>query len=128
MIPRKKKVCSGCGELTFIWSKGRCKRCTALDTPPAKKKKSYLKPISDKQAERLKEYREVRDEFLKLNPTCLFKGCKGKAEVHHSRGRVGDNLTDVSTFRNLCRKHHMWVEVHPKEAKELGLTETRLKG
>ena len=38
MIPRKKKICTECGDPAFIWSKGRCKECAS---------KSYkrIKPV-----------------------------------------------------------------------------------
>lgn len=92
---------------------------------PDKKKRAYIKPISDKQAERLKEYRKKRDEFLK-GKMCQFPGCySSEVECHHSAGRQGDLLTDERFFVALCRKHHRFVEENPEEAKRLNLSTTR---
>ena len=74
----------------------------------------------------MEDYREKRDEFLKANPKCLVEGCNGDSSNHHARGRIGKNLTDVSTFRNLCFDHHRYFEEHPHEAKELGISLNRL--
>ena len=83
--------------------------------------------MSDKQAERLKEYRIVRDEYLKQNPNCEFPECPNRSQdLHHGAGRVGDLLTNTKYFVALCRLHHQWVEEHSKEAKELGLSFSRL--
>ena len=97
------------------------------------KKKSRLKPISKgrikkcsaKQAERLKEYRKVRDEFLKKNPTCWNCG-SSPTECHHGAGRVGSLLTDVTYFVALCRKCHVKAELSPEWAKENGFSFSRL--
>jgi hypothetical protein len=54
------------------------------------KKPVRLKPISDKQAKRLKEYKVVRDEFLSFNKTCQVNGCKNPAtQIHHKAGLKG---------------------------------------
>lgn len=85
--------------------------------------------VSAKQMKRLAEYRKVRDEFMKLHPTCQAKlsGCTIKAsDLHHSKGRTGDLLTDKRYFKALCRKCHGYVETHPEQAKELGLSDSRL--
>jgi hypothetical protein len=127
----KKKLCSKAGCNNPAWWGGKEPRCKyhpleKKPSKPLKKSGNRLSPISEKEAARLAKYRPIRDKFLRENPTCLFKGCKGKSTVHHAKGRSGDLLWDVSTFRNLCFLHHQWAEEHPAEAKELGLTETRL--
>lgn len=91
------------------------------------KGKTRLKPCSDKQAERLKEYRIVRDEYMRMYPNCEFPECPNRSQdLHHGAGRVGDLLTNTKYFVALCRMHHSWVEEHPREAKELGLSFSRL--
>lgn len=85
-----------------------------------------MRKVSLKQQKRLREYAKLRDEFLE-GKTCQFPGCESEeVECHHARGRVGDNLLDVSTFRALCHEHHMFVENNPDVAKEWGLSESRL--
>lgn len=93
---------------------------------PVKKKVSHISPISVKQAKRLKDYRKVRDEFMK-DKMCEFPNCERVAtDLHHSAGRVGKNLLDVSTFKALCHEHHMYIEIRPELARTLGLTQSRL--
>jgi hypothetical protein len=85
-----------------------------------------MRKVSLKQAKRLREYNKARDEFLK-DKTCQFPGCESEdVTLHHSRGRIGDNLTDVSTFRALYWHHHQYIELNPDVAKEWGLSESRL--
>ena len=96
-------------------------------TPITPKKRSFIKPISDKQASKLAEYRVVRDAYLKANPVCQFKGCTSRDVcVHHAKGRVGDLLSDNRYFRSLCDHHHKLIELKPTLAKELGLSLNRL--
>ncbi len=35
MIPRKKKVCKGCGHEDYVWSHGLCKQCAAKNYKPS---------------------------------------------------------------------------------------------
>lgn len=90
------------------FSKGYCKwhyKLNPLHTSPYKtlslcgkgnvSKKKRIAPVSDKQAKILKEYRKVRDEFMK-DKCCEFEGCgKVATDLHHAKGRIGDNLIDV---------------------------------
>lgn len=86
-----------------------------------------MKSVSDKRIELNKEYSKVRLEYLKEHPICEFPNCTKKAtDIHHSRGRTGGLLTDKRYFKALDREHHRWVEEHPKEAKEIGLSLDRL--
>jgi hypothetical protein len=102
------------------WARGRCKW---HQKPKETVKK---KSVPDKKLARLAEYRNKRDAFLAKNHTCMIDNCTLPSELHHARGRLGNNLTDESTFRNLCRKHHAYYELHPIEAKELGISLNRL--
>ena len=124
MIQRKKKRCKICKEERYLFSKGCCGPCwnKAFGKPVLSSK--VVKKISDKHKLRLEKYKVLRDEFLK-DKTCQFPGCSSKeTECHHASGRSGDNL--FKDFRALCRKHHMFVEANPLEARELGLSNTRL--
>lgn len=121
----------------FVWSKGFCKyhQNSRTDSKYQLKRESVLKPtkskrikpISDKQKERLAIYRVVRDKYLKENPICQFPGCNAtELDLHHLGGRVGSLLTDVSNFCGLCRYHHEWVGSNHLEALEMGLVKDRL--
>jgi D-alanyl-D-alanine dipeptidase len=124
VIQNMAKTCNYNSCATPVWSKGRCKWHQEKALQPQNRQK--IKTISDKELKRLAEYRPLRDKFLKANPTCMIHGCKGKSTLHHAKGRIGDNLTDVSTFRNLCINHHRYAEEHPDWAKENGLSLNRL--
>lgn len=83
--------------------------------------------MSDKRKELQKEYLKLRKEFLRLHPICAEAECKQPAvDIHHSAGKTGDMLIDVDFFIPLCRKHHQYYEVRPIEAKEKGISKSRL--
>jgi hypothetical protein len=77
----------------------------------------------------LDEYGKKRVAFLALHRVCQANlvGCTGQAtDVHHKAGR-GINHNKMSTWIAVCRTCHQWIEENPQEAKELGLSESRLK-
>jgi len=86
----------------------------------SKPKQKPIKPISDKQSERLKEYRKVRDEYMSNHPCCEFQYCQNKSEdLHHMKSREY-HLCDVSVFMAVCRTHHNWIHDNDSLARELG--------
>lgn len=151
MIQPKEKICAGCGKPKYIWKsvKGRkyCKECTYSgkieeDTPNEKifiKEKGFIKlkqikKVSDKMTVKQKEYSLLRKQFLEKpeNSTCAAKlpgiclgSFKQDLTVHHKKGRIGSNLLDTTTWISLCLSCHDWVETHPYEARQLGLSETK---
>lgn len=87
--------------------------------------------MSNKQAARLRRYKKMRDAFLIAIWRCQIQSPKCTTwsnEVHHSKGRIGDNLLDASTWFATCRACHEWIE-HTgdgvKWAKENGFIKTR---
>ena len=83
-----------------------------------------------KRAKQEREYKVVRKEYLEANPECeaKLKDCTGQAtEIHHMAGRIGLLLCDTKNFKALCNGCHRWAELHPIEAKELGLSKSRLQ-
>ena len=93
----------------------------------SKPKQKPIKSISDKQSERLKTYRKVRDEYMFNHPICEFPNCTNRStDLHHGAGRVGELLTDIRYFKALDREHHRIVEENPTLAQELGLSFKRL--
>lgn len=96
--------------------------------PDAKSEKKPIAKVSDKEKDRLKEYRKVRKAYLITHPKCEVKGCQKVAmEVHHKKGRIGDLLIDTSTFMAVCDEHHRLIEDNPQWAKEQGYSSSRLK-
>jgi len=117
MIQAKLKLCAGCNQMKHIWkSQGKdkyCKECWySIEKPKS------IAPVSKKMRETIDQYSKIRTAYL--------QGCTGVAtDVHHKAGR-GENHLKMSTWLPVCRTCHTWIELHPKEAKELGLSETRL--
>lgn len=86
--------------------------------------------VSPKRKTEMDEYSKRRELFLIAHPRCEANlvGCTRVAtDVHHTEGRVGNNYLNMSKWKALCRHCHQWVEENPEEAKELGLSQSRLK-
>jgi len=94
------------------------------------KRTKFPKIVSLKRKIEQKEYGIERLLFLVANPICAanirFICTHESTEVHHSRGRVGDLYLDKKWWKPLCHACHEYCELHPKEAKELGISYNRL--
>jgi hypothetical protein len=106
-----------------VFSKGFCKSHQYKRTD--KKKAKKISPYSEKHLEKLKEYRIVRDQYMKMHPKCecngRIPGCTGLSEdLHHAKGR-GQFLSDLRYFKALSRHCHVWVGENPLEAIGIGL-------
>ena len=135
---QKKKLCSSCGELNIIWKndggKRFCKRCwsahSAKSKPNPTAKQKRLPQRSPKRIKLDKEYSASRKVFLSLKPMCeahLPQVCSQvSSDVHHMKGRIGDLLLDQTYWLSVCRGCHYWIEMRPREAKELGFSINRL--
>jgi len=139
-VKATKKECFGCGNVTVIWKnhKGNryCKYCWNRTNQKNKSngllqkkssKPTSKKPIasrSPKRARQERQYLKIRKDFLYYHPLCqanIPNTCKNMStDVHHKQGRIGELLTDESKFLSVCRPCHDWIEMHPKEAKQLG--------
>jgi hypothetical protein len=137
-MEKKKKLCAGCGEMTYIWAnrEGRklCKQCSytgvaklSISKPTTKKP---IPPRSQKRSKEEKLYSAKRVLYLQDHPMCeahLPGICTDYAtDIHHMSGKIGDLLTDEKYFKALCRSCHQYVETHPEIAKEKGLSINRL--
>lgn len=138
---KKLKTCSFCNKQTeklFYSTPKTCmdfkcrklynqlKSKKGIDT--TKEKKVYkISLISSHRAKELKEYRLLRDEYLKNNPFCARCGSKSNLTLQHLAGREGSRLTDVSNFMTLCWPCHRWATDNSKEAIEQGYAKSRLK-
>lgn len=122
-------MCAGCSQLKHIWKSHKkdkyCKECWYTIEKP-----KSIAPVSEKRRVAMDEYSKKRAAFLALYPICQAKlvGCTATTtDVHHKAGRVGDNYLKVSTWLAVCRNCHKFIEENPESAKELGLSESRLK-
>lgn len=107
------------------------KKATGITSTPAVKKRTPIKQRSTKRAAQERQYSSKdRPEYLAAHPVCEIQvaGCTYEAtEVHHKKGRIGTLLNDKSYFCAACRNCHDWAENNPKEAKEKGVSISRLK-
>jgi hypothetical protein len=131
----KKKLCAGCDQEKYIWKKdGRlryCKDCWFKTGVAKKRKPTVFKPQkpmrqkSSKMSSLDSVYSMMRINYLNDYPMCQAKvvsDCMvNSTDVHHKKGR-GKYHLDVTTWLSTCRQCHMWIEEHPKEAIELGLS------
>lgn len=125
MIPRKKKKCKKCGEPSFLWSGGKCKSCYYKDNPShIKKATKEINHTSQSQKDRLKEYSKLRKAYLSSHSVCEVCKQSRAIEVHHKRGRDGQNL--FSHFLAVCPPCHHRIEMNPEWAKENNYSESRL--
>ena len=135
----KTKLCDGvCGEMRVIWKndKGKryCRQCwsahksTIKPKPTARQKR--LPSRSPKRSREEKIYSGKRIIFLSAHPMCqahISGICTQRAtDVHHMCGRIGDLYLDEKFWLAVCRACHMYIETHPKEAREKGFSLTKL--
>ena len=69
-------------------------------------------------------YFKLRKNFLYKYPLCgaALPNCTSQStDIHHMKGR-GKYYNDLSTWLSVCRTCHNWIETHPIEAIELGLS------
>lgn len=126
MIKRKKDECGLCGGVKFIYAKKLCHSCYTFRQ---KQNQKAIPKISKKQKVRIGDYSIARAEYLEKHIRCEARvECVGDyaTEIHHSRGRIGNLLTDKKNFLAVCRRCHTWIEENPAKAKELGFSKNRL--
>lgn len=140
MIQPKLKTCAGCGEERVIWKNHQgnkfCKDCWFKQAPvkhPTPSRAFAPKRVSDKKSDLDKVYSQLRKLFLakpenstcraKLSGVCMHTTGQDLT-VHHTKGR-GRYYLDTTTWIPLCLGCHEWVETHPKEAREMALSDTK---
>jgi len=84
-----------------------------------------IRKLSKKRAKQNREYRKIEILYLIDNPFCA-RCNHPSTQVHHMKGRIGTLLTETRYFLAVCMLCHQWIELHPKEAKELGYSLSRL--
>lgn len=81
------------------------------------KPRKRIRSVSLKRQRELREYRKLRDAFLKEMWFCQRCGSLATC-VHHWAGRRGKQLLVVKDFRASCDDCNFWAKNHPKEARE----------
>lgn len=96
------------------------------DRPKKEKKKNFIPPVAEKRKAKNELYKIVREDYLVKHRFCEC-GCGRRAtEIHHMRGKIGSLLCDIRYFKAVSSFCHRAIEDKPKEAKERGLSESRL--
>lgn len=86
------------------------------------RRRTPLRPRSKKAVEVAAKRREMAALVGPL-AICEFPGCRRSPDDWHERlpRGQGGSPTDPANRVLLCRPHHDWVELHPKEAHAMGL-------
>ncbi len=131
----KKKLCSNCGVESVIWKssggKKLCKKCAMENIvfKPTKKQKP-IAPRSTKRSAEERIYSGKRIIYLKEHPRCEAKiqnVCIGVADqIHHKKGRIGNDLIDESNFLACCGPCHHFIENNREFAMQEGLSIKRI--
>jgi len=124
------KICNVCSNPVF--GGGYCKSHQYLRQDKKAPKPVTHTPISrmsKKLRNNTQQYNFQRGKYLVLNPLCKARisiNCSRQAnDIHHIKGR-GIYLLREDTWLPVCRTCHYWIEMHPKEAKELNFSQSRL--
>ena len=75
-------------------------------------KRTRLRPVSKKRAKQLRAYSKIRREFLD-SKMCDACGVRPATEVHHRKGRIGNDLLDEDFFMAICRACHTQIHLNP---------------
>ena len=122
MLERKKKICRGCGELSFLWARKMCKACDYKENPP----KSDIKRTAIKYKKR--ETGEL--EFMKMVWEASAHNCEecgvylpefSPAFISHilSKGAAGEHRLNPVNVNILCYAHHQQWEFGDKKSMKI---------
>lgn len=95
------------------------------DPKPAKK---GIAKKSDKRKIEERAYKKIVAEMFLVSGECEMKTpvCTRKAQgLHHKKKRAGKNYLDKTHLMRACNACNLWVELHPNEAKKMGLVESK---
>ena len=95
-----------------------------------KDKKKGIRHFSEKREKKQREYRKLVSEILKEDNRCKVNapGCLLTASgLHHKQKRTIKNLTDKNNLIPACNNCQTWIEEHPKEAEQKGLSISKFK-
>lgn len=131
----KLKICCKCQKEKIIFSKRMCKSCWVVNYQKPLKRGTFsstitksqkkIPKISKNQKKRLEKYQKLRNEYLKEHSICEVCNNKPSSEIHHRKGREGNNLFQY--FLAVDQECHQYIELNPEEAKEKGWSLSRMK-
>ena len=124
-----KKVCKNCG-VKFQPFKTTDKYCSFACHKADSKPQEYKqrKPISKRSAKGKIEdytYSKKRKVFLSKpeNQVCFVDSCCNKANtIEHTKGRIGKNFLDETTWKPCCLFHNLEFERNPELSKKYQLS------
>ena len=117
--------CIQCDNIVENKDTGLCATCSAKKRKinklfkrkiSEKTKQKAIAKVSIKQSTRLAEYNKEVKKWI-VNKACQVCGLKAN-QCHHSRGRLGINLLDKSTWIPVCAKCHERIHRESKWAQE----------
>lgn len=89
MLKQKKKPCISCGDDTYIFSKGKCRRCSEIGSKGLKSGKNRIKHITEKKLKEKQETREIRDEYFEHHINlCTHSEESGKQISNPTRANI----------------------------------------
>ena len=116
---RNLKTCraEGCKKqfLPYKTTDQYCSKSCAIKSQKSKTIKSNkpIKQFSKSRAKDTRTYTKKRLKFLSLpeNQICFVDGCNKRATtIEHTKGRIGSNYLDVSTWKPCCLFHNLEFE------------------
>jgi hypothetical protein len=118
------KICTENGCNNPVWSKGKCnwhkERKPLINKSDKILNKKPLNKVSNKRRGQLKEYSQLKLDYLVKNPVCEFPDCTRKsAIIHHKNHRENERLNDTNFWMALCGGEevcHKYIHAHPKES------------
>ena len=104
---------------------GPLRRVTPLRSNSTLSTSTPIKQVSARRRKRDANYPDARDAvFERAQGRCealVSASCSGRCEqVHHKRGRGGDDPHDLGNLLGVCAPCHEWVETNRAEAYRLG--------
>lgn len=121
MMPLECKV-PGCGKRT----EGKTGLCASHNRAIRKIITTPIKKVGDKLKKDLTAYAESRRVFLQKNPHCAVYPHLKATTIHHKKGRLGKLLLDQKYWLAVSMQGHVYIELHPVEAKLKGWSVSRL--
>ncbi len=102
-----------------------------MGTSEPPKEKKPIKQVSDKQAAKLKDLKQVVKGIIKKGETlCAVQVpgiCKKLADApEHTKGRIGKNLTDKENLIPCCNPCNGFLSDNPQWARDNGFAKSRL--
>lgn len=86
--------------------------------------RTAIPKMSERRKRESRIYSAKRKLFLEEHCYCQIEvACMGApaSDVHHTKGRLGENYLNEATWLSSCRRCHDWIHSHPKEARAAGV-------